>query len=92
MSMSMIQSVLQGQSLWIPKAEDIPQGLCKYNITTGELTEISDPERMAGLKSLFGISLADSIIAEGATNNDILNIYNFKGELLHKTEGPDYLI
>ena len=43
-----------------------------------------------GLCKLFGISLADSIIAEGATNNDILNIYNFKGELLHKTEGPDY--
>lgn len=73
-----------------PKSRGYSQGLCKYDITTGELTEISDPERMAGLKSLFGISLADSIIAEGATNNDILNIYNFKGELLHKTEGPDY--
>lgn len=73
-----------------PQSREYSQGLCKYNITTGELTDISNPERMEGLKSLFGISLADSIIVEGATNNDILNIYNFKGELLHKINGPDY--
>ena len=66
------------------------QGLCKYNISTGTLTEISDKKRMAGLKSLFGIYVPDGIIAEGATNNDILNIYNFQGELLHEIHGPDY--
>lgn len=73
-----------------PKIKGYSQGLCKYNITTGELTEISDPKRMEGLKSLFGIYVPDGIIAEGATNNDILNIYDFQGTLLHEILGPEY--
>jgi len=73
-----------------PKKKGYTQGICRYNITTGELTDISGPSRMEGLKSLFGISVADRIIAEGATNNDILNIYDFNGRLLHEIKGPDY--
>ncbi len=73
-----------------PKKRSYTQGLCRYNITTGELTEITDSTRMEGLKSLFGISVADRLVVEGATNNDILNIYNFKGELLREIRGSEY--
>ncbi|MCM1355048.1 MAG: TolB-like 6-bladed beta-propeller domain-containing protein [Staphylococcus sp.] len=67
------------------------QGLCKYNLKTGELTEFDSSHRIAGLKSLFGVSLSDSIIAEGATNNDLMNIYDFDGKLLMEIKGPEYV-
>lgn len=66
------------------------QDICKYNLKTGELSEFTNSKRIDGLKSIFGISISDSILVEGATNVDLLRIYDFKGNLYSDIRGSEY--
>ncbi|MDE6859004.1 MAG: TolB-like 6-bladed beta-propeller domain-containing protein [Duncaniella sp.] len=66
------------------------QTLCKYNLKTGEMKEIPDSGRMAGLKTLFGINADCKRLVECGINNDLLTIYDFEGNKLRTIPGPEY--
>lgn len=67
------------------------QALCRYNLSTGEINEFGDTARMEGLRSLFDINPSKRILVECATNNDLINIYDFDGNKIREIKGPEYL-
>lgn len=73
-----------------PTGNGFTQSLGKYNLTTGELSDFAPEYAIENNNSLFAVSKKDGLIAEVATNVDVINIYDFDGKLLHQIRGPEY--
>lgn len=66
------------------------QSLCKYNITTGEITEFGNIERIPESHSMFDVSAEKNIVAEAYCTNDLVIFYDLDGNVLHRVFGPEY--
>lgn len=66
------------------------QTLCHYNIVTGETIEIENAGRQDKLKTIFAINKFKDRIIECGVNNDIITIYNLKGDKIRDIFGPKY--
>ena len=66
------------------------QSLAKYNLNSGELTPLVDPERHPKAHSLFEVSGGDNMLVEVFNTNDLINIFDLEGNVLHRIYGPDW--
>lgn len=67
------------------------QAICTFNLSTGEQRPFAEAERRPDNRSLVTpYAGADSIVVETCSNNDLMLIYDFNGNLLRKVKGPHY--
>ena len=66
------------------------QSLAKYNLNSGELTPLEDPERHPKAHSLFDVSGADNLLVEVFNTNDLIIFFDLEGSVLHRIYGPEW--
>ena len=66
------------------------QSLAKYNLNSGELIPLEDPERHPKAITDYEVSGEDNILVEISNTNDLINIFNLEGNVLHRIYGPEW--
>ena len=66
------------------------QSLAKYNLNSGELTPLEDLGRHPNAHSLFDVSGADNMLVEVFNTNDLINIFDLEGNVIHRIYGPEW--
>lgn len=65
------------------------QGLCRYNLNTGDVTEIGEIHNN-GDKSMMGVSTDHKLMVEAYSTKDLIVIYDFDGNVRHRIYGPEW--
>lgn len=73
-----------------PSGNGFDQELCRFNISTGEITDFAQEYHIDNNSSVAAVSLKHDLVAEASSNVDLINIYDFDGRLLHAVKGSEY--
>lgn len=73
-----------------PEGRGYTQGLCNYNLYSGEMGVFDGGELLPGFKSIAVASVDDNLVVELGSNRDAIRMYSFDGKLIKTIFGPEY--
>lgn len=66
------------------------QALCSFNVKTGAINPFGEQSNPKGFRSSVAASYNDSVIVEVSSTQDVIRIYDLKGNVTRTIHGPLY--